>query len=74
MKFIKAKEAEVMGGRDELQRWIAGETQGQIAEMATRVNQYQAQVMKSRMIVTLRCLTGYSRFGQRRPRYPAATP
>jgi hypothetical protein len=44
MRFIKAKEAEVMGGRDELQRWIAGETQGQIAEMATRVNQYQAQV------------------------------
>ena len=44
MRFIKAKEAEVMGGRDELQRWIAGETKGQIDEMATRVNQYQDQV------------------------------
>ena len=44
MRFIKAKEAEVMGGRDELQRWIAEQTQEQIAEMATRVNQYQAQV------------------------------
>merc|ERR1712127_18081 len=43
---FKAKEAEVMGGRDELQRWIAGETKGQIDEMATRVNEYQDQVIQ----------------------------
>ena len=33
-----------MGGREELQRWIAEQTKGQIDEMAARVNQYQAQV------------------------------
>ncbi|CAG5086567.1 Oidioi.mRNA.OKI2018_I69.PAR.g11262.t1.cds [Oikopleura dioica] len=42
---FKAKEAEVMGGREELQRWIAEQTKGQIDEMAARVNQYQAQVI-----------------------------